>query len=165
MDIDKWADRIYLEEDFGKNIATTVSGFCGLTIYLIKNDFPLSAFVTIIVFPITKIIVNFLRSRHFNINEAKERENALKAIDKTVKDLTDRERLVVHEFVKYQSSVMSHKYISINSVYLPDGAVKSLIERDFLTEQSSGLSGSFDLKLNMDIFDAGRRYFERQSKS
>jgi hypothetical protein len=161
MDIDKWADRIYLEEDFGKNVATIISGLCGLIIYLVEKDFSLAAFVTIIIFPAVKIITNILRNKHLKINEQLDRENAKKAIDQTVKDLTDQERLVIHEFVKYKSSVMSEKYIKMNSVFLPDGAVKSLIEREYITEQSFGLSGSFDLKLNIVIFEAGRRYFEK----
>ena len=47
----------------------------------------------------------------------------------------------------------------MNSVFLPDGAVKSLMQRGFLSEEHNGLSGQYDLKLNLVIFEAGRRYF------
>jgi len=161
MDIDKWADRIYLEEDFGKNIATTVSGSLGLIIYLFKSDFALAAFVAIIVFPFVKIVSNALRDKYIKKKEALDQESARRAIDQTIKNLTDQERLVIHEFVNYKSSVMSNKYIQMNSVFLPDGAVKSLMERDFLTEKFYGASGQYDLKLNLVIFEAGRRYFEK----
>ncbi|MEO3679596.1 hypothetical protein ABGI61_11240 [Rheinheimera sp. FR7-31] len=160
MDIDKWAERIYQEEDFGKNVSTTISGLLGLIVYLLKDDFALAAFITIITFPVVKILSNILRNRHLKKSEAIERENARKEMDDIVKNLTDQERRVIHEFVKYKSSVMSEKYIKMNSVFLPDGAVKSLMERSFLTEQTF-LSGSYDLKLNIVIFEAGRRYFEK----
>lgn len=160
MDIDKWADRIYLEEDFGKNIATTISGLFGLTVYLIQDDFALAAFVTIITFPVVKIITNTFRNKSLKKGEAIEREKTKKEMDQLVKDLTDQERLVIHEFVKYNSSVMSERYIKLNSVFLPDGAVKSLMERGFLTENRF-VSGSYDLKLNIVIFEAGRRCFEK----
>lgn len=159
MDIDKWAERIYQEEDFGKNVSTTISGLLGLIVYLLTDDFALAALITIITFPVVKILSNILRNRHLKKREAIESENARKEMDNIVRNLTNQERRVIHEFVKYKSSVMSDKYIKMNSVFLPDGAVKSLIERSFLTEQTF-LSGSYDLKLNVVIFEAGRRCFE-----
>ena len=160
MDIDKWAERIYQEEDFGKNVSTTISGLLGLIVYLLMDDFAVAAFITIIIFPVVKILSNTLRNRHLKKSEDVERENARKEMDDIVKNLTDQERRVIHEFVKYKSSVMSDQYIKMNSVFLPDGAVRSLMERSFLTEQTF-LSGSYDLKLNIVIFEAGRRYFEK----
>lgn len=160
MDIDKWADRIYQEEDFGKNVSTSISGLLGLVVYLLTDDFALAAFITIITFPVVKIISNILRNRHLKKIETIERENARMKMDDIVKNLTDQEKRVIHEFVKYKSSVMSDQYIKMNSIFLSDGAVKSLIERNFLTEQTC-LSGGYDLKLNIVIFEAGRRYFEK----
>jgi ABC-type multidrug transport system fused ATPase/permease subunit len=161
MDIEKWAERIYLEEDFGKNIATSTSGVVGLIIYLSKSDFALAAFVAIIIFPVVKIISNSLREKYIAKKQERDYEAAKEELDRTVKELTDQERLVIHKFVQYKSAVMSNKYIKLNNVFLPDGAVKSLMERKFITEEFYGLSGEYDLKLNLDVFEAGRRYFEK----
>lgn len=159
MGIEKWAERIYLEEDFGKNVATTVTGLIGLCVYLASEDVPLAAFITIILFPLTRIVANVLRSKHVEKTKIKDQQAALEALDQVVENLTDQERLVIHEFVKYKSSVISDKYLKMNSVYLPDGAVKSLMERGYLTEETFG-PGMYDLKLNIAIFEAGRRRFE-----
>lgn len=160
MNIDKWAKRIYLEEDFSKNIAISVSGAVGLAIYLVKTDFELAAFVTIITFPLIKIVSNSLRARHLEKKQEDDVEFAKQKFDLIVKELTDQERLVIHEFVKYDSAVMSNKYIKMNHVFLPDGAVKSLMERDFVIEENYGYLSGYDLKLNLDLFEAGRRYFK-----
>lgn len=159
MDIDKWADRIYLEEDFGKNIATTISGVIGLAIYLYKSDFALAAFVAIILFPTIKILVNIIKERSLKKREILDQENKVKELDETFKGLTDQEKRVTLVFVDYKSSVVSEKYIKLNSIHLPDGAVKSLIQRGFLEEVPYGLS--YDLKLNLDVFEAARRYYSK----
>ena len=161
MEIDKWAERIYLEEDFGKNIATTISGLIGLSIYLFKADFALAAFVAIILFPLFKILANSARAKQLKNREEKgeletQKENVL-----FVKNLTDQERRVIHEFVQYNASVLPSKYVELNNIHLPDGAVKSLIQRDILKEKGYGLSNQYDLVLKIEMFEAGRRYFEK----
>ena len=161
MNIAKWAERIYLEEDFGKNIATTISGLIGLSIYFYKSDFALAAFVAIILFPLIKIIANIFREKHIKNKESHFLIEAKKNIEKTVKSFTDKERLVIHEFVKAKGSVLSSKYIQLNKIYLPDIAVKSLVERSYITEENYGVSGEYDLKLDLAIFEAGRGIFEK----
>jgi hypothetical protein len=161
MNIEKWAERIYLEEDFGKNVATTGAGVIGLCVYFYKSDFALATFVTIIVFPLIKIISNALSDKY-----SKEKQNlrlieARKNIEETVKSLTGDERLVIHEFVKAGGSVISSKYIQLNKIHMPDIAVKSLMERGYLREGYYGKSGEYDLKLNIAIFEAGRSVYEK----
>ena len=50
MNFSEWAKKIYEEEDFGRSISATLSGFIGLAIYLSSKDWGLSLFVTVIVF-------------------------------------------------------------------------------------------------------------------
>ncbi|MGB5677906.1 MAG: hypothetical protein WBN36_08900, partial [Gammaproteobacteria bacterium] len=54
--IEKWAERVYAETDFGRSIAISVSGSVGLALYLTTNDWVIAAFSTIITFPIIRII-------------------------------------------------------------------------------------------------------------
>ncbi|WP_299769024.1 hypothetical protein [uncultured Pseudoteredinibacter sp.] len=160
MDLDKWAGRIYEEEDFGKNIAISIAGIIGLTIYLIQSDFVLAAFITIIVFPPVKILLRHFESKYTKRREAERLDSQKKELVKVVENLTGQERRVIHEFVKYKSAVISNEYLSVNSIHMPDGATKSLRERGYLKVESYGTPQDFDLKLNIEIFEAGRVVFE-----
>jgi len=46
--IEKWADRVYSETDFGRSVATSVAGVIGLAVYLIFGDWVIAAFSSII---------------------------------------------------------------------------------------------------------------------
>ena len=54
--LEKWADRVYSENDFGRSIATSLSGTIGLIVYLVTDDWVSAAFSAIISFPIIRII-------------------------------------------------------------------------------------------------------------
>jgi hypothetical protein len=162
MDIDKWADRVYAEEDFGKNIAISFSGLIGLIIYLIKSDFALAAFIAIIIFPLVKMLSRHIERKYAKNKKQSDVENKKKEIVEIVKNLTDRERRVIHEFVKYKSAVISSNHLAMNSIHMPDGATKSLKERGYLSIDSYGTPDEFDLILDLDIFEAGRMVFENE---
>lgn len=53
--IEKWAERVYAENDFGRSVATSLSGAIGLAVYLLADDWVIAAFSTIISFPIIRI--------------------------------------------------------------------------------------------------------------
>ena len=44
--VEKWADRVYAENDFGRSIATSIAGLIGLTVYLLAKDWVISASVS-----------------------------------------------------------------------------------------------------------------------
>jgi len=60
--IEKWADRVYAETDFGRSVATSGAGVIGLLIYLSYNDWVIAAFSTIIAFPVIRLISTGLQS-------------------------------------------------------------------------------------------------------
>lgn len=66
--IAKWADRIYAESDFGRSVATSASGVIGLIAYLLLSDWVISAFSTIIAFPIIRILSSGFHEK-FNRNK------------------------------------------------------------------------------------------------
>lgn len=64
--MEKWADRVYKENDFGRSIATSFAGLIGLVVYLLSKDWVIAAFTSIITFPIIRIVAT-------DINEKAER--------------------------------------------------------------------------------------------
>ena len=42
--IEKWADRVYAENDFGRSVAISVSGLIGLVVYLPTRDWVIRIF-------------------------------------------------------------------------------------------------------------------------
>ena len=53
--LEKWAERIYSESDFGRGVATSISGAIGLSTYLFFNDWVIALFSVMISFPIIRI--------------------------------------------------------------------------------------------------------------
>ena len=56
MKLGKWAERIYKETDFARNLSTAAAGSAGLAMYLYRDDLAVAAFGAAIVFPIVKIV-------------------------------------------------------------------------------------------------------------
>ena len=96
MNFDRWAERIYSESDFGRNVAITVAGTAGLATYFYWNDLVVSAFVTIIVFPVSKTLASAL---HSNLVRSRERRHSKKPIKVLFDNLGKEERDVVQAFV------------------------------------------------------------------
>jgi divalent metal cation (Fe/Co/Zn/Cd) transporter len=69
--IEKWADRVYAETDFGRSVATSAAGVIGLIVYIIFKDWVAAAFSSIITFPIIRLISKGL---HEKANRIKKRE-------------------------------------------------------------------------------------------
>ncbi len=54
--LDKWIERVYVETDFGRSVATSVTGIIGLSVYLISKDWVVALFSSVIIFPIVRIV-------------------------------------------------------------------------------------------------------------
>ncbi len=162
MDIDKWADRVYAEEDFGKNISITCSGLVGLCVYLYSNDWKLSGFLTIIAFPLFRIIASVVYARH---EIQKEKERAFLASEESlnaVKNYTAKERLVLKAFVDAGGATVTFSQIELNQTHLPEPGVNSLVQRGVLHKVLTADGMSKGLSINIEIFEAARRYYNSE---
>jgi len=94
--IEKWAERVYAENDFGRSIATSLSGAIGLVVYLITDDWVIAAFSTIISFPIIRIVSTGINEKVERQKKRKiNKENALHIY----KGLSDEEKEVINSYV------------------------------------------------------------------
>ena len=125
--IEKWADRVYAENDFGRSIATSLSGTIGLVVYLVSNDWVIAAFSTIISFPIFRIVSTGINEK---IERRKKRsidkENALQIYE----GLSDEEKEVINSYVRAGGSVLT--WGQMNNEAVSSAAVESLIQREIL---------------------------------
>ena len=146
--IEKWADRVYAEADFGRSIATSLSGLVGLVVYLATNDWVIAAFSTIIAFPIIRIIST-------GINEKFERKKKRKIDEENARDIYDRlsdeEKEVINSFVMAGGSVLT--WGQMNKQGVSFSAVESLLQREVLwtSMTADGLTETF--VLNSNVFD------------
>jgi len=149
--INKWAERVYAETDFGRSVATSVSGLVGLVVYLTSADWVIAAFCTIISFPIIRLIAaGSHEKRSRRATRRIEREEAEQIYDR----LSDDEKQVVLAFVRAGGSVLT--WGQVNRLPLSGPAVESLIQRKVLwpSVTANGLRETF--ALDSAVFDVGR---------
>lgn len=158
-EIDKWAERIYAENDFGRSIATSLSGVIGLSVYLISEDWVLSAFALIISFPIIRILSSGLNEKY---KRKKLRANEKEELEHFFSKLTVEEKDVVTKFVEAGGSVLT--FHQVNQLEVSSAAIESLIKRDLLFTSctADGLTETFVLE--QGIFDIGHEKYN-QTKS
>jgi len=157
-ELDKWAERIYSESDFGKSIATTMSGIVGLTVYLSKEDWVISAFALIISFPIFRLVASSLNQRY----ERKRRKNAESKENRAkFNRLSEDEKQVIESFVKAGGSVLT--WTQVNNENISSSGVESLIQRGLVwaSVTADGMTETF--ALDSDIFDIGYEEFSTNS--
>ena len=151
MDLDRWAERIYSESDFGRSVATSISGAIGLGVYLYLNDWVIAAFASVIAFPIVRIIATTIHSR-FKLKHSSAMS------EKEAKDiflkLSEAEKQVLRKFVDSGGCVMSWSHA--NRVKLPEIPVASLMQRGLLfsTMTPDGMSEAFGV--TTEIFDVAK---------
>ncbi len=133
----RWFEVIYNETDFARGIATTLAGAAGLTTYLWRGDGVVAAFVTIIAFPVAKILVSVIHSRW------KQSQSPMKEL---FESLGSEEKAAVRGFVSHGGSVMTwgevNRSMSISSV-----GIESLIARDLMhpSVMADGMTETFVL--------------------
>lgn len=149
---EKWADRVYAEVDFGRSLATSLSGAIGLAIYLKTSDWVIAAFCSIIFFPIARVTATALHGSFVNgIGRRRKLDEAKRVFDV----LSDGEVEVVSAFVKAGGCAMTWGQMDRSSV--STAAVESLIQREILTTSvtADGMRETFVLAT--EIFDEAIR--------
>ena len=97
-------ERIYSESDIGRGIATTVAGAAGLATYHYWNDWVVAAFVTIIIFPVAKILASAIHSLW---SRSRQRSDSRGQIEELFEKLGAEEKHVVQAFVWHGGSVIT----------------------------------------------------------
>lgn len=147
--LEKWAERVYNETDFGRSVATFVSGVVGLVVYLLGSDAVIATFCFVIVFPVVRLISaslheRFMRNRKRRI-ERQEAEN-------TYSSLSEEEREVVQAFVQFGGCVLT--WGQTNNLPISSNAIDSLVQRDLVWTSVTvdGMRETFNL--DPMLFDA-----------
>lgn len=150
--IDKWADRVYSETDFGRSIATSVSGIIGLAVYLIINDWVIAAFLSIITFPIVRIISTSLNEK---INLYAMQRKQKKLSEYTYNGLSSGEKEVIQAFVTAGGTALTYSHV--NSLELSAPAIETLIQREIIWNSitADGMRETF--ALDTEIFDIAQK--------
>lgn len=156
--IEKWADRVYSETDFGRSIATSGAGIIGLATYLFFNDWVIAAFSSIISFPIIRLISSGL---HEKANRRRKHVVEREEAEHIYKRLSAGEKEVVRAFVNAGGSVLTWGQMNKQSV--SSASIESLIQREVLwtSVTADGMRETF--ALNSAIYDIGNE--EAQSKN
>lgn len=157
MNLDRWAERIYTERDFGRSVATSVSGVVGLLIYLAAKDWVIAAFSTIIAFPMVRLAAS---AAHSAYSRKELSRSAQEKGQELYERLSDEEKEVLREFVRCGGSVMSWSHA--NRVGLAESGVASLMQRDILytTMSPDGMREAFGIKIEM--FDVAQKEYAEE---
>jgi len=148
--IEKWAERVYAESDFGRSVATSLSGLLGLVIYLIRRDWVIAAFASMIFFPIVRLTATAIHTRlSRGANRRAKRDDA----EDVYGSLSGEEKAVVSEFVSAGGCVLT--WTQINRSPVSGSAIESLIRREILSTSvtADGMRETF--VLDPQVFDVG----------
>lgn len=156
--IDKWADRVYSETDFGRSIATSVSGIIGLVIYLIINDWVIAAFSSIITFPIVRIISTSLNEK---INFSSMQKKRMKSAEDAYNRLSNGEKEVIQAFVTAGGTSLT--YSDINSLDLSGPAIETLIQREIIWSSMTADGMRETFALDTEVFDIAQKLVESEN--
>ncbi len=156
MDFNEWAKRVYDEEDFGRSVSITLSGSVGLLIYLGSRDWVLALFVTVIVFPVFRVVASALHGRW---REKRKQNMQVFEAQKRFETLSPQERDVVRAFVEAGGAALT--WSQINRAALAVSAIESLVLRGILSTSvtSDGMTETFVMQT--EIFDAALQAYPR----
>ncbi|MFB2657926.1 hypothetical protein [Shewanella xiamenensis] len=146
--VEKWADRVYAENDFGRSIATSIAGLIGLTVYLLAKDWVISAFASIITFPIIRIVASNFNEK---VDRNKKRKVAKEEMENLYNKLSSDEKNVIQSFVNLGGSVLT--WSQMDSLELPSSGVESLIQREILWTGYTADGTRETFVLDTNIFD------------
>lgn len=143
MNLDRWAERVYSESDFGRGIATTAGGAAGLASYLHWNDWVIAAFVGIIIFPIVRILASACHSRWAQSQEQRYSKDQMKNL---LDSLGHEERSVVQAFVWYGSTSITWREVNMSPIFTRAG-IDSLVSRGLIdmSVTADGMTETFVL--------------------
>lgn len=152
MRLGKWAERIYKETDFARNLSTAAAGSAGLAMYLYRDDLAVAAFGAAIVFPIVKIVAS---AAHSHWKETRERDRTKAELMELYHNLGHEELAVVKAFVSHGGTVITWKDCSDSSGFSHAG-IRSLINRKLIREGEIGEYGADTLALDTELFEYAR---------
>ena len=153
--ISGWFARIYGEDDFGRNVATSAAGVIALATYLAFRDWVIAALAIVITFPIARLAATELHDRRTRHAEARSsKEDAKRLWDQ----LSAEEQQVVGAFVLAGGCVLT--WGQMNKATVAKTAVESLVARGLLgtSVMVDGFGETF--VLDPDLFDAGQLHWE-----
>lgn len=150
--IDKWAERVYAETDFGKSIATSLAGAVGLAIYLLLGDWAIAAFSAIIFFPAARLAATAIHARLARNSKRRERRSDAEHIFST---LSKEEQAVVAEFVGAGGCVLT--WGQANRSPISGSAIESLIQREVLSTSMTADGMRETFVLDPALFEIGVR--------
>jgi len=157
--IEKWAERVYSENDFGRSVATSISSVIGLIIYLNTSDWVIAFFSFLISFPIIRLASTGLHEKRERKKQRNiEKEDALHIFE----NLSDEEKEVIKSYVNAGGSVLT--WGEMNNETVSRSAIESLIQREIMwtSATADGMRETFALDSN--IFDIGNlKYGESKS--
>lgn len=158
MNIERWAERIYAERDFGRGVATSVAGTLGLAVYLITDDWVIAAFSTFIAFPIARILASAVHESYMGRRRS---DTEKRRITELYSRLSPEEKEVLRAFVRIGGSVMSWGHA--NRVGLHEPAVSSLMQREVLysTMTADGMHEAFGITTEM--FDVAQEAYAQEA--
>lgn len=148
---EKLAERIYIETDFSRSVATTLAGIIGLGVYLGYGDWVIAAFTSVISFPIVRLVSSGL---HESFMREKTRRTKMEEAEYLYAQMSSDEKKVVQFFVEQGGCVVT--WSQTNNAPLSMSAIESLMQRDLLSTSitADGMRETFVLDAAM--FDAGQ---------
>lgn len=148
--IEKWAERVYAETDFGKSIATSLAGVVGLAVYLLLGDWAIAAFAAIIFFPVARLTATAIHARVARHANRRARRNDAEHVFST---LSDEEQAVVAEFVNAGGCVIT--WSQANRSPISGAAIESLIQREVLSTSMTADGMRETFVLDPALFEIG----------
>jgi ABC-type multidrug transport system fused ATPase/permease subunit len=150
--IEKWAERVYAETDFGKSIATSLAGVVGLAVYLLLGDWAIAAFAAVIFFPIARLTATAIHTRVARNAKRRERRSDAEHLFGT---LSSEEQSVVEEFVRVGGCTMT--WGQANRSPISSSAIESLIQREVLSTSMTADGMRETFVLDPALFEVGVR--------
>ena len=148
--IEKWAERVYAETDFGKSIATSLAGVVGLVAYLLLGDWAIAAFAAIIFFPVARLTATAIHARGVrNANRRAKRNEA----EHMFGALSVEEQAVVAVFVNAGGCVIT--WGQANKAPISTAAIESLIQRGVLSTSMTADGMRETFVLDPALFEIG----------
>ena len=149
LNLNRWLERVYSENDTGRVVATSLAGATGLTTYLYWDDWVVAGFSAIITFPIVRLSASALHSRW---NRLRERDRSRGQLKDLLDSLGFEEKAVVQAFVWHGGSVITWGQCN-QSPHFSAAGIESLINRDLMhaSVTADGMTETF--VLDTQLFD------------
>jgi hypothetical protein len=152
--IEKWAERVYSETDFGRSVGTSLAGALGLGIYLKFGDWVIAAFGSVIFFPLARLTAAAVHER---VTRRSRQRAEAESTEHVYNSLSDDEQTVVSVFVDSGGCVIT--WTQMNNSSASATGIESLIQRGLLSTSvtADGMRETF--VLDSDLFGVGLRRF------